>query len=997
MAAPTFNLSPPARIYTRNKRLRQLLMITLALTSAFLVAWPIWTANLLSSDFLPHRFCYLSNGRLITLHFVCDLLIFISYTTISIVLAYLVYRARTHIPFHWVFLAFGAFIVACGFTHLMEVVVLWKAVYWLAGEVKLVTAVASVLTAAVLPPLVPRTLAMVNAARLSEQHKLDLERANLELAALNERLKDLDAQKSQFFSNVSHELRTPLMLIEAPAERMISSSNLQDSEKSDLELIQRSARQLRKHVDDLLDAARLEAGRMAVRNEPVDLAELVRLIGSDFEVLAAERGLRFTITTPQSLPARADGEKFSRIVLNLLANAFKFTPFEGQIRCQLVPGGADAQLVVEDSGPGIPEEMREAVFERFRQVEGGASRRFGGTGLGLSIVKDFVDLQQGAVSVDESPLGGARFTVSLPLKPSGLDGELIGTGNGAAARHLTTAIPDETDTADQAINAVQRARAEVDVLVAAASPKEAKAQTASESVDTALSRAPLVLIVEDSRDLSRLLAEALASQYRVEVAYDGATALRMTEQLGPDLVITDIMMPGMSGDQLVAELRRKDELADLPIIILTARADPQLRVNLLTHGAQDYLVKPFSMAEMRARVANLVSFKRARYLLRQELQSSSRNVVELAQELAEQRRWAVTTLNNIGDAVIALDNSGHVQFVNRAAEALLGTEAAEITGRPVDEVVRLEHDTSGTKFDEATPEGLDFNRPRETRTHLLALPDSGTHVPVEDSVAIILDAEGTRQGVVIVLRDITNRRAVEQALRRSERLAAAGRTAATIAHEINNPLEAVTNLIFLAKGDRGISSEARGYLETADQEMTRIAHITKQTLGFFRDTAPPSRFDVAATIENVLQIYAPRIAKNRVDLEKQLEAGAEAFGSSQEFQQVFANLILNALDAIGEEGGRLVIRMRRHCDLSGRGAGGVLISIADTGKGIPPESKTKIFEAFYTTKKRVGMGLGLWVSRELVEKQGGTIRVRSRTDPQPSGTVFSIFWPSESA
>jgi PAS domain S-box-containing protein len=992
MVVPAFSLEPPARIYIRNKGLRRLLAISLALMSVFLIAWPVWNTNLFSSDFLPHRFCYLSNSRLITLHLICDLMIFVAYTTISVVLAYLVYRARRHIPFHWVFLAFGAFIVACGFTHLMEVVVLWKAVYWLAGEVKLVTAIASVLTAAVLPPLAPRMLAMVNAARLSEQHKLDLQHANLELASLNARLTELDALKSQFFANVSHELRTPLMLIETPAERVISSPGLQESERSDLELIQRSARQLRKHVDDLLDAARLEAGRMAVRYERVDLAGLVRLIASDFEAVSSDRGLRFTISAPQSLPARTDGEKFARIVLNLLSNGFKFTPSGGQVLCELSAAGEHAQLIVEDSGPGIPAEMREAIFERFRQVEGGANRRFGGTGLGLSIVKDFVELQQGSVSVDQSPLGGARFTVRLPLQPGGSAGALVETEDESALRYRTP-VADASDAEHQAARVTQRARAEVDVLGHSASDEQVKAHAASESVDSALGAAPLILIVEDSRDLNRLLAESLAGQYRVEVAHDSVTGLRKAEQLRPDLVLTDIMMPGMSGDELVTELRHKSELDDLPIMVLTAKADPQLRVDLLTHGVQDYLVKPFSMAEMHARIANLISVRRTRQLLREELQSNSRNVVELAQQLAEQRRWVVTTLNSIGDAVITTDNSGCVQFVNRAAEALLGIGSNEIVGRHAEEVVFLEQES--TNVDDPAGSALDFGQTRDTRMHLLVLPGSGKRVPVEDSVALILDPDGKRQGAVMVLRDITARLAVEQALRRSERLAAAGRTAATIAHEINNPLEAVTNLIFLAKMDSKIGPEARGFLETADRELARIAHMTKQTLGFYRDSAPPSRFNVAATIESVLEIYAPRITQKGVNLEKQLESGAEAFGSSQEFQQVCANLILNALDAMEKKGGRLLIRSRRQSDLAGHPFDGVRISIADTGKGIPLESREKVFEAFYTTKNSVGMGLGLWVSRELVEKQGGTIRVRSRINPQQSGTVFSIFWPSQ--
>src|SRR5215470_6182500 len=295
MAAPTLNLGRPAGT---SKQFRKFATI-FGLLSVCLVTLPVWTTNVFSSNFLPHRFCYLSNSGLITLHFICDSLIFIAYTTIAVVLGYLVYRARRDIPFHWVFLAFGTFIIACGFTHLMEVVVLWKAVYWLAGEVKLITAVASVLTAAVLPPLAPKMLAMVKSAQRSAEYKRSLEVANRELAALNARLRSLDALKSQFFANVSHELRTPLMLIQMPAERMLASATLGTADRDNVALIQRNARQLRKQVDDLLDVARLEAGGMEVRYEAVDLADRVRLCASDFQGLSDDRGLRFTVDTPE--------------------------------------------------------------------------------------------------------------------------------------------------------------------------------------------------------------------------------------------------------------------------------------------------------------------------------------------------------------------------------------------------------------------------------------------------------------------------------------------------------------------------------------------------------------------------------------------------------------------------------------------------------------------------------------------------------------------------
>jgi PAS domain S-box-containing protein len=370
-------------------------------------------------------------------------------------------------------------------------------------------------------------------------------------------------------------------------------------------------------------------------------------------------------------------------------------------------------------------------------------------------------------------------------------------------------------------------------------------------------------------------------------------------------------------------------------------------------------------------------------------------VVELARELTAHRRWVVTTLNSIADAVVATDNGGRIQFVNRAAEWLLGKSIVEISGRPLGETVYLEDEATGAAVHDPAALVLSSGEPLNTRTHVLIPPGSSARVTVEDSVAPILDPDGKRQGVVMVLRDITDRRASEEALRRSQRLAQAGRTAATIAHEINNPLAAITNLLFLTQSDPGLGSEARRYLEMANQEVVRIAHLTKQTLGFYRDSTPPSGFNVAATIDSVLAIYAFRIGGSGVELIKQLDSEARAFGSSQEFRQVFTNLILNALDAMAKTGGRLMIRSRRRRSRTGEAPEGVQLTIADTGKGISDESKVKIFEPFYTTKATVGMGLGLWLSREIVEKHRGTIRMRSRAGTQQTGTVFSVFWPSE--
>ena len=371
--------------------------------------------------FMPHIHCFLGDPGLTWLHVLSDGAIGISYVVISLTLAYLVYRGRREIPFHSMFLAFGVFIIACGGTHFMEIWTLWVPAYWLSGGVKAITAAASVLTAVALPPLVPVAVKMVRDANLSERRQRELTAKNEELAQLYDRLKEFDDLKTQFFANVSHELRTPLTLILGPTDRLLRES-ADEALSQELAGIQRNARLLLKHVNDLLDVARMESGAMPVHYRVADLARLVTIATAHFESVARDREIRLELSLPDRVEAEVDPDKVQRVLINLLGNAFKFTDTGGVVRCSLRKQEDCAVLEVADSGIGVPEEMWEKIFERFRQVDGGATRQRSGTGLGLAIVKDLVELQCGSIRVDRAPEGGALFAVTLPLRaPAGAE------------------------------------------------------------------------------------------------------------------------------------------------------------------------------------------------------------------------------------------------------------------------------------------------------------------------------------------------------------------------------------------------------------------------------------------------------------------------------------------------------------------------------------------------------------------------------------------------
>src|SRR5262252_804730 len=245
-------------------------------------------------------------------------------------------------------------------------------------------------------------------------------RALSDLKDRNARLAELDHMKSVFLANITHELRTPLALILGPTEKWLSSSDLNEEQHRDLDVVMRNARSLLKTVNDLLDVSKLEAGKLSPEYVRVDLSKVVRLACSLFEGIARERSVDYTVQVPDALPAEVDPEMIQRVLLNLLSNAFKFGAVGGRIACVLETAGTNAGLQVQDNGPGIPIEMRERIFERFIQVEGEVTRRHGGTGLGLAIVKEFVELHHGSIREATPVGGGALFQVTLPLKaPAG--------------------------------------------------------------------------------------------------------------------------------------------------------------------------------------------------------------------------------------------------------------------------------------------------------------------------------------------------------------------------------------------------------------------------------------------------------------------------------------------------------------------------------------------------------------------------------------------------
>lgn len=361
-------------------------------------------------------------------------------------------------------------------------------------------------------------------------------------------------------------------------------------------------------------------------------------------------------------------------------------------------------------------------------------------------------------------------------------------------------------------------------------------------------------------------------------------------------------------------------------------------------------------------------------------------------ELALRERTAQfeILLNQAPLGVYLIDADFRIQQINPTAQQFFGLP--EAIGRSVDEVMHIlwskRHAAEiiggfrQTLVTGATHLVPEFNEMRQ---------DRGRRECYEWQVNRMSLSEG-RYGLVCYFRDISVRKQSEEALRKTEKLAATGRLASSIAHEINNPLEGVTNLLYLARQDSELRPETRHYLDTAEQELARVATIAKQTLGFYRESSSPTWFSVPETIRSVMSMYEHRMASRGVKVVTDLRDTPMTCARVGEFKQVLSNLFLNALDAMPKEEPCLRVKVSLSREWNRTDERGVRITIADNGCGIPPENFARLFEAFFTTKPATGTGLGLWLSKEIVHKHGGRMHVRSCTGPS-RGTTFSILWP----
>lgn len=384
---------------------------------------------------------------------------------------------------------------------------------------------------------------------------------------------------------------------------------------------------------------------------------------------------------------------------------------------------------------------------------------------------------------------------------------------------------------------------------------------------------------------------------------------------------------------------------------------------------------------------------------RQRLRTVSRSydatLVKLAQntrEAHESRQRFKTTLESIGDGVIACDISGHVQFLNAVAVGLTGWMADDAIGKPLSEVFHIVNENTREPAENPVEQVRRLKKVVGLANHTLLISRQSKEFLVDDSAAPILSADGEMTGIVLVFHDVTEQRRTEAALISGEKLAVAGRLAASIAHEIHNPLDSVSNLLFLLRDEQSPAKRTE-YLQMAQQELGRTMQISRTMLSLYRESKAPVPVDLKDLIEGVLLLLERRIIMQKIELKTEFAQGCVVEGFPAEIRQVLTNVLVNAVEAAGTNG-RMRVRLHATPAEEFRGAGAV-IEVADSGAGIREGDAQRLFRPFFTTKGEQGTGLGLWVSMGIVQKHGGMIRLENCGEAVYKGACASIYLPAK--
>jgi PAS domain S-box-containing protein len=797
----------------------------------------------------------------------------------------------------------------------------------------------------------------------------------------SEGLAAIDRAKTAFFSNVSHEFRTPLTLMLGPITESLAHPGTPPAVREQLELAHRNSLRLLKLVNSLLDFSRLEAGRVQASFEPIDLGVFTRDLASIFRSAIERAGLRFTVECEDfEEPVYIDRDMWEKIVLNLLSNALKFT-LAGGITVRLRRAAADAVLEVADTGIGIPEHEIPRLFERFHRVEGSVGRTQEGSGIGLALVQELVKLHGGVVEVDSEPAQGTRFRVRIGFGTAHLPAERV-----QASRTLASTATEAQAYVQEALRWLPRTSGETSPKLPAIIESTATMQSAAIHAERFASTAGArIILADDNADMRNYLEELLLPLYRVEAVADGEQALAAAAREFPDLILSDVMMPRLDGFGLLKAVRDDDALRQLPIILLSARAGEESRIEGLDAGADDYLVKPFSARELLARVGALL-----------ERQAMRRESLEQEQWLhrAAHRRTAQfeTLLNKAPMGIYLVDAEFRIRDVNPTAAAVFG-DVPQPIGRDFDEVIRVlwppdYAEEIVRRFRHTLETGESYSVPERKEQRA----DMGTTQYYEWEIhRITLPDHG--YGVVCYFRDITAhvqaRTALEAADRQKDEFLA------MLAHELRNPLAPIRNAMELLTRMIPAESRIQSALGMTKRQVAQLSRLVDDLLDVSRITQrrielKRSTIDLPSVIAHAVETVEPLLKEKQLEISITTSSyhPLHVNGDPARLTQCVVNVLTNAAKYTDAGGTiRVETSARNHS---------AIIEIADNGAGIAPDLLPRIFDLFVQGDRTLdrsqgGLGIGLSVVKRLVEMHDGEVVARSAGLGR--GSAFEIRLP----
>jgi len=818
-----------------------------------------------------------------------------------------------------------------------------------------------------------------------------------------ESLAELDRAKTAFFSNVSHEFRTPLTLMLGPVADVLADldGSTFEPQRESLEIAYRNGLRLQKLVNTLLDFSRIEAGRVQASYEAVDLASLTSELASNFRSACERAGIDLVVDCPElDEPVYVDPDMWEKIVLNLVSNAFKFT-FSGRIEVSLHTAEEQLELAVRDTGVGIPAEELPKVFERFHRVEVSHGRTQEGSGIGLALVRELVKLHGGTVKVSSVEGEGSVFTVSVPRGKNHLPADRIN-----AARTMTSTSLGAAPFVSEALRWLPHSADGDGYATRDETPKR----------DSVTEKQFRVVLADDNADMRDYVTRLLGDRYDVIAVADGQAAWDAVEKRIPDLVLSDVMMPVLDGFELLRRIRANPQTREIPVVLLSARAGEEARIEGLEASADDYIVKPFNARELLATVDGHVKTVNIRRQSQQAMGRQNRRLAVLweAAGVLLTNKDPDTMLRQLFERIReSLSLDVYFNFmVNEKGDSLEIVSCAGVDPETLRSIARLE-------FGQAVCGTVAVRRKPIVATYIQQSSEpmvqlvKGLGLRAYACNPLIVGGQllGTLS-FASRTRDTFDREEIEfletishyvtlayERLRLIEQLREQDQLKdeflATLAHELRNPLAPIRNgveLIRRSNGNQATVERATTIVNRQVQQMVRlvddlldVARISRNRLELRKE-----QVELESIVRSAVETSRPVLDAAQNDLSISLPAEPVLLDADPvRLAQVFSNLLNNAAK-YSEPGGHIsFVATQNDNELT--------IRVSDTGIGIEPAQLSQIFGMFVQLDAsdqqiQTGLGVGLTLVQKLIQMHGGTVEARS--EGTGKGSEFIVRLPA---